>query len=261
MSNPKITVVTPTVREKGLALVEKALRGQTFRDFEWIIIAPHKVGVKINNSMRKHNLYRVCGYLDNSLSAPKKILMNEPEKNEGDIWSLNKAYNKAIGFASGELIISWQDWTFTKSETLENFWQHFKDDPKAIVSAVGNKYESDSWDVMTWKDPRERDDLGSYYECNFPDIEGNLAAIPKEALYRVGGFSNSMDKLFGMDFYNVIHRLAKTGEYKFYLDQSIKSYSLEHGRLHGKKWDEMNWLKDGKYNEFAREQPIKLDCL
>lgn len=211
----KITVITPTVRLEGLALVEKALKRQTFRDFEWLIVSHADPVMNMD--------YRW-------LSEPRMVSM--------DVWTLNKAYNKAIRKAKGELVISWQDYTYAKPDTLERFWTHYAREPKTLVSAVGNKYSDETWTVMTWKDPRERDDQGSMYPCYFNDIEWNLCSVPKQALYAVGGFDEELDKFFGMDGYSVLDRLNMLGGWDFKLDQSIKSYSLEHGRP--LDWEEKN---------------------
>lgn len=245
MSNSSISIITPSVRHEGLSLVKKALAQQGLQYFEWIIGSPEMPPVEIMEDPVGQGIFWV----------------KDPPKNKGDVWTLNKSYNAMLRKARGDLIVSWQDWTYAKLDTLQMFWQHFLDEPKTLVSAVGNKYEDETWSIMTWKDPRIRDDMGSYYSCYFPDIEGNLASVPREAFYRVGGADEAMDVRYGMDFYNIVHRLAKTEEYDFKLDQSIKSYSLEHGRLNGKKWDELNWLTNGRYDEYARTQPIKLDYL
>lgn len=204
-----ISVITPTVRLEGLKLVEKALNRQTFRDFEWII--------------------------------------QQPEGKTEGVWSLNKDYNKAIRKSKGKLIVSWQDWTYAKPDTLEKFWFHYQNEPNTLITAVGNKYSDESWTVKTWQDPRERQDQGTFYPCYFNDIEFNLCSIPKEALYSVGGFDESMDIFYGMDGFSVVDRLNLLGGYDFKIDQTIKSFSLEHGRLNP-KWDELNWLGD-RYNK------------
>lgn len=220
-----ISVITPTVRPEGLKLVEKALMRQTYTDFEWLICAPKKL----------------TGLVDENTTM-EYTFVQEPVKQTGDVWSLNKAYNKLISVAKGQLIVSWQDFTYAKPDTLEKFWFHFTKEPKTLVTAVGNKYEDDTWKVMTWKDPRERDDQGTYYQCYSSDIEWNLASVPKEAILAVGGFDVSLDKKYGMDAYSVNDRIDLIGGYDFKIDQTIKSYSLEHGRLNGKEWDKNNWL-------------------
>lgn len=208
----KISVTCPSVRPEGLELVEKALDRQTFRDFDWVI-----------NSKRY----------------------------EGGYWGLNRAYNDLIRDAKGELIVSWQDYTFANPHTLETFWFHYQDEPKTLVSAVGNKYKDATFVAKVWQDPRERIDQGTYYECYPWDIEANLCSIPKQAILDVGGFDEQMDfEGYGFDARGVFERIDMLGKYKFKIDQSIKSYSLEHGRPDG--WDEHNML--GKWTDYKSKQ-------
>jgi len=221
----QISVITPSVRPEGLKLVEKALRRQTFKDFEWIIVS---------------------SFLPVTLLEVRWL--EEPEKKKDDLWVLNKAYNTAIQEARSDLIVSWQDYTYAKPDTLEKFWFHYQQDPKKLITAVGNKYSDETFTVQTWKDPRERDDQGTFYPCYWNDIEWNLCSVPKQAVLDVGGFDEEMDKYYGLDGFNVLNRIQDVGGYDFWLDQTIKSYSLEHGRLAGEKWDELNWMKDNRYN-------------
>ena len=205
----KITVITPTVRPEGLNLVQKALEQQEFTNFDWIVCStenPHTWATWIPN----------------------------PKKNEGDYWAIYKAYNAMIRQADSELIVSWQDFTYAKPDTLERLWFHYQNDPKSIVGAVGNKYQNDKWLVKTWQDPREKG--FDFHEVLPQEVEYNLCSFPREAVYAAGGFDESLDQyssVCGLDF---SMRLAIIGGYKFFLDQSIKSYSTEHGRL--KDWEE-----------------------
>lgn len=225
--NIKISVITPTVRPEGLELVRKALKRQTIKEFEWLIISPWP--------------------FDN----PKESTwIQDPQIKEGNYWSLNMAMNKAIAKAKGELIVSWQDYTYAKPDALEKFWFHYQQEPKTLVSGVGNKYMDDMWIAKTWQDPRERDDQGTYYPCYPSDIEYNFCAVPKAALYAVGGYDESLDKYAGMDGYSVSDRLGILGGWDFKLDQTNKSYSLEHGRL--PEWDKCNAL-GAIYNEKRKE--------
>lgn len=218
---PEITVITPSVRHDGLDLVQKALNRQTFKKFEWIIVSPSKPP-------------HVCKFVQ------------DPGKSVGDYWSVYKAYNRAVEASSSDLIVSWQDFTFADPDALGKFWVHYKNEPKTLVTAVGNKYKDETFMAQTWKDPRERDDLGSFYQCYPNDIEWNLCSVPKEAIYSVGGFDEYMDKYSSLCGLDVLQRLDKLGGYDFKIDQSIKSYSTEHGRLPG--WEENSPFK-GAYDK------------
>jgi hypothetical protein len=217
-------VITPTIRLSGIRLIEKALKRQTFTDFEWIIGAP--------------------------FSTEIKATWVKDDFQDG-YWSLNRIYNSMIRKAKGELIVSWQDFTSANPDCLEKFWTDYQE-TKGIIGAVGNKYKDETWVEKVWQDPRERNDQGTFYICTPQDIEGNLAAYPRKALYDIGGFDEGADFLYyGMDCFGVNERLDKFG-YVTYLDQTIKSYSISHGRPKG--WDEHNGL-NGDY------QAHKLDLI
>lgn len=215
-----ISVITPSVRKKGLSIVKKALDRQTFRDFEWII---------------------------------------NDKRYKGGYWGLNRAYNDLIGNAKGKLLVSWQDYTYADPDTLWKLWNHYQANKHLLVSAVGNKYTDETWMVKTWQDPRERDDIGSFYECYPWDIEANLCSIPKDAMYKVGGFDEKMDFIgFGFDARGVFERLDLMDGYQFFLDQTIKSYSLPHDRPEG--WDDNNmlnlWLNYKKEQVDKKRYPV-----
>ena len=205
-----ISVISPSIRPEGLKLVEKALKRQTHTDYEWLT--------------------------DTS-----------PEKDEGDYWGVYKAYNRLLKRAKGDLVVSWQDYTYADPMALEKFWFHFTQEPKTIVGAVGNKYTDDTFTVLTWQDPREQG--LSYQEAPWMSIELNLAAFPMEAFKSVGGFDEYLDKYSSLCGLDVLDRLHLLGGWKFKIDQNIKTYSLEHGRL--PLWDEYTPF-NGAYAERRR---------
>lgn len=217
----KISVLSPTFREpEAIELVDRALRNQDIKEeVEWLIGSPKKIETKYPSIWVEDNF-------------------------TGGFINVCRIYNKMLKQASGNLIISWQDYTFSKYDTLSRFWFHYQNEPNTIVTAVGNKYEKvlPELGAMIWKDPREKGlDYPSYYECNFNDIEGNLCACSKEAFYDVGGFDEYLEQLgYGLDWFSLCERLLFLGKYKFKIDQSIKSYSLPHPRR--KDWDEFNLI-------------------
>ena len=229
MVNQKISILTPTIREDGVQIVKKSLSRQTSKDFEWL------VGSYFNPKIGKSGRWIKDDF-------------------KGGYWSLNRIYNKLIKEAKGDLIVSWQDFTYADPEAIEKFAFHHKNEPKTIVTGVGNKYSNQSWAVKTWQDPRERTDQGSFYGCYFNDIEGNFCSCPKEVLLKIGGFDEKLDFLgFGMDWYGVFERIKDFGGYDFKIDQSNKSYSLGHPRVGGEKRWEHNNLIHGGYIKRKKE--------
>jgi hypothetical protein len=223
-----ISVITPTVRPLGLKIVADCLARQTFKDFEWVIVAPRGILSK--------ELF--------STFPPLKVRVVETPGKGDAYWSLNRDYNAAIRRSRGSLIVSWQDYTWADDDALEKFSTLFKTYPHALVSGVGDKYSDQEKSETLWRDPRRTTEYGTFYPCNFSDIEWNFCSIPRNALLEVGGFDEALDFLgFGMDAYSVNHRIAMTGAYDTYLAQDIESYSLAHGRPFG--WEENNLIHGG----------------
>jgi len=220
-----LSILTPSNRNlKGLQVVEKALKRQRV-SFEWIIGSPEKPQLDLDF-----------------------IWVQDPPKNEGDVWVFNKLMNQMVRKASHDLIVSIQDYTDFAPDALEKFIFHYNNNNKSAVSGVGNKYTDNYYFNKVWQDPRERDDQGTFYETSFDNWEGNFASIPKSAIQEVGGFDEELDKHFGMDWYSVNHRIEALGAATFYLDQTNKSYSLTHDRYKG--WEENNAIH-GPFQERA----------
>lgn len=239
MSTPKISILTPTIRHEGLILVEKALKRQTISPnyFEWVIGSPTE---------------------PTNLTLPY-VWVKDPKKLKNDYWTIYKSYNQMLRQAKGTLITTFQDYTYTKPDTLERFWNHYLAEPKTIVGAVGNKYTDDTWTVMSWKDPREHNNYGegAYYQCNYNDIELNLSSFPRQSFFDVGGFDESLDAYSSACGIDVLARLNLVGGWDFKLDQSLKSFSLEHGRL--PNWEENNPFNNGVWIEKLKQyqnQPV-----
>lgn len=219
-----VSVITPTIRNEGLETVQKALRRQTV-DYEWIVCSPDKPDLKGRYEWLQDDF-------------------------EGGLWTLNRAYNKAIKYAGYGLIVSIQDFTYFNPDTLERFINHYELNPNAIISGVGNKYDSVPDGQLLWKDPRETGQ--GFRRVPFNEIEFNFCSIPKHLLYKVGGFDEDMDfKFFGMDAYDVLRRLSNIGHTEFYIDENIKSYSLTHGRV--KDWEDKNGIH-GPYEEHYKQR-------
>lgn len=214
----KITVVTPSIRKKGVEVVRRCLNQQTFFDWEWLVCSPY--------------------------APPKEaIWIPEPKKRKGDYYNLNKCWNLMFKRAKGELVISIVDLIWFPPDTLERFWFHYFSAPKVCVGAIGHQYKKmvdGKPDLMTWRDPRVRNDFGSFYEINPNDLELCVASIPMQAIKDVGGVDETFDKYAALSEKEMCARMDKLG-YSFWIDQSIEYRALKHPRL------TRNW--DQKYNE------------
>lgn len=219
-----ISVIIPTVRD--IILNERCLKRQTYDNFETIVVRPEG-------------------------------------KKEGYFYSLNADYNRGIRQARGELIVSYQDMIEILPDTLERFWTHYKNNPKACVGAVGDQYSSLNPPIKVWADPRKTTKFGTFYECYPVDIEFTLCAIPRQAFLDVGGFDEEYDRGAAVGEKELMHRIDKA-EYKSFLDQSIEYKAIKHPRL-TQDWDHYYAVAQSMFQrhmqEILRGDRLKLDFL
>lgn len=231
---PRVSIITPSVREKGLDLIRESLLEQSFTDWEWIVCSPFEV--------------------EDAIWIPDNFA--------GGYWSLNRAYNALFRKAQGDIIITWQDFIWLPSDAIQKMVDSVER-TWGVVSGVGDQYERLNEDtgkpeVKIWHDPRKTDKYGSFYECNTNDVEWNFAGFPREAVFEVGGMDEHLDFLgFGGDQLQIMERINDAG-YKTYLDQTNESYTLRHGRddFGGQEqWDKNHVIFNGKYD--ARKKELK----
>lgn len=210
-----ISVITPTVRPKGLSTVEKSLNKQTV-PFEWIVVSPDKYHKEIK--------------------VKPDLLLSDPPKEEGDFWTLCKGWNKAYAHSKGELIINIQDHISFPKNTLERFWKRYVQNPRALVTAVGDHYKGGK---KVWDDPRKRMDQGYFYRIDNPDMEMSMCSIPRRAIWECGGIDEEYDKGPGVQEKEMCLRLEVLG-WEMWIDQTIEYKAEEHGRL-TEDWDDKYW--------------------
>jgi len=211
---PKISIITPSVRLEFLDIVQKCLARQTFDDWEWIVVSPFE-------------------YKTHAIWVP------DPAIREGDYYRLNGAWNAAFRKAKGELVVSIVDGLWFPPDTLERFWDHYEDNPKACVTTIGHQYDTVVYDKpenMVWRDPRAREDQGSFYEVPESEMELCVASFPMQAVIDVGGVDEEYDKGAACSEKEMMLRMYTAG-YKLYIDQTIEYRAIQHPRI-SKEWDE-----------------------
>lgn len=212
-----ISCITPSVRPELLEIVDKCLKRQTHKDFEWIV---------------------------DSSSV----------KNEGDFYGLNKALNNLFRKSKGDLIVMITDGIWFEPDLLERLWAHYQANPVSCISCVGNQYDqvlNGKPEHMVWQDPRKRMDQGSFYEVEPTEMELCIGSFPRRAVYDVGGIDEEYDKGAALSEKEMFIRIQRMG-YKLYIDQSLEYRAIKHDRL-SKDWDEKYKIAVELYTKHIKE--------
>jgi len=249
-TNPiSISIITPTVRPELLPIVAKCLEWQTETDWEWIVVAPQNLFLKIDRQIGHEFYYE---------------FVPEPPKKEGDFYGLNKAWNAGLKKAQGELFVSIVDGLWFPPETLERLWNHYEADPLSCIGLVGDQYskiENGKPENKVWIDPRKR--INTFYEISPVDLELCIASLPIEGVKDVGGFDETFDKFPAWGEKELACRMNKAG-YKCFLDQSIEYRAIYHPRLNeewDKKYPESVAYFQKCYKDIQEGKRLKLEYL
>jgi len=120
---PKVSVITPTIRTRGLEILEKCLREQTFQDFEWLIEPNvHKSQPDLNaalNRMIKRSRGEIIVFLQDFIKIPKD-----------GIEQFVKALEKEKAFYTAP-VNKTEDETFTLP-VMEYDWRQFRKDKQRL---------------------------------------------------------------------------------------------------------------------------------
>lgn len=124
---PKISVLTPSIRPKGLAVTQHTLAAQTFKDFEWLV----EIGI--------------------------------PERGH----DLNAAYNRMLRRAKGELVIFLQDYIKVEPDFLQKCWKFYKAYPNTFFTMpVGKVKEWGDEPVWDWRNSPDAKMMWTMWEID-----------------------------------------------------------------------------------------------
>jgi len=206
----KVSVIFVTKRNGAIKYLYEQLHKQTFKDFE-IIIA--------NDSDDKGGF------------KPR-------QKEDGDVWNINKAYNDCLDKAKGDLLVFLQDFIWIPANGIERFVTLNK-----VVTGCGHKYEKDLKKIVEIDDRA----LGNKVveECHWSQWELNWASCPREQMIR---FDEEMDKNYGAEDKYIAMNLYKNGN-NIYIDKfnECKGFSQEICGGRPKDWEEKHFNKTNKW--------------
>lgn len=177
-----ISVITPSIRPKGLAITQACLAKQSLKDFEWLT----------------------------EISIPEKG------------HDLNASYNRMLRRAKGELVVSLQDYIRIPENGLELFWEAYQNNKDTFFTAPVGKtidWVNVKWDWRTSNAGR----------MDWTMWEADWASAPLEALKKIGGFDEELDKYWSFDNVNVGLRAEMAG-YKFDCLHENKAVAYDHDK-------------------------------
>lgn len=222
----KVTILNVTNKPGGMDVLRDNLDKQTYHDFELVIV----------DGLYDWRKKEVESYFSHSKYSVQHI--KEPMKHHKDVWTLNKSYNEGLRRASGELVISLQDYIWIKGTGIEQFVDLYEEyGPEVAISGIGHKAEYPNraddiegkisiWNSIFVEVPTgiSEADHRMSQDKQVEDIphslfELNWAAFPLQGLKYIGGFDESYDQGYSCDNFNLSFRLSLLG-YKFLLDRS-----------------------------------------
>ncbi|MHA1303084.1 MAG: glycosyltransferase [Candidatus Heimdallarchaeaceae archaeon] len=223
-SNPKVSVITPTIRTGWWRIMAENLSQQTYKNFEWIIVddfgkdrrlISEKYAKEYNLNIKYLRGDKVTRYYKRKLG-------------------LVRANNKAWQNASGELLVWLQDFIIIPKNGLEMLVDLHRHNTDALLAPVDIYYnskktnlknEEDWWDgkknIITkenWRNIRVKNQ-GIRETDNPFDFETNYGAIPKKILDKLNGFWEFMDDGLGYDNTEIAMRAIKLG-YRIIIDDT-----------------------------------------
>ena len=202
MSKILISIICPSIRPEGLKIVQECLERQTMPTGSFELLT--EIGLVRN------------GY------------------------DLNAAWNRMVKRARGELLVCYQDYIRILDDGLERFWKAYQEHPNTLFTApVGKVKDWKDKPMWDWRAYKQRPEQTDYTDCLWRTCEEDWGAIPKKAIYDIGGFDEELDKWWSMDNVSVGMRAEAKG-YKFLCVFTNPAVAWDHD-VHIKNPFRPNW--------------------
>ena len=146
------------------------------------------------------------------------------EEGDGKVHDLNAAFNRMLRKAKGELIVFMEDYTRATTNGLIKFWEAYNKEPNTFFTAPLGKtldWVKINWDWRAYADATD---------IEYKSWEIDWGAAPREALFKVGGFDEELDKYWSGDNVSVALRASRAG-YQFKNLFDNPAVALDHDRL------------------------------
>lgn len=237
LTQPLVTVVTPTIREGWWNIMARAFQAQTYKNFEWLIVDDHAEDrteiAKEYAEEYELNIRYIRG--DKALGTYKKK------------HGLARANNIALRESKGEILVWVQDFIIVPETGLESIVDLYRHNPDALIAPVDqywfskepNKENKEDWwdsslhvvDRFSWRNIRLQ--FKGVRETDNPmDFELNYGAMPKSILTHLNGWYEMFDEGLGYDNTDIAYRALKAG-YRILIDDTNVATCLDFGSAAG----------------------------
>jgi glycosyltransferase involved in cell wall biosynthesis len=233
VKQPKVSIITPTIREGFFRIMSENIASQTYKNIEWLIIDDYATDRRaIAEKYAKE--YK----LDIRYFRGEKV---------------TKFYNRRCGLvaannigwknAKGELLVWLQDFILMPESGIEQLVTVYNHNPDAMIAPVDIYYDctpaktenkedwwpdvANDWDgdrnqkvlaKETWRNVRVKNQ-GIRESENPTEWEANYGAVPKHILDKLNGWWTFMDDGLGYDNLEMAYRAMKLG-YRLIIDDT-----------------------------------------
>jgi glycosyltransferase involved in cell wall biosynthesis len=227
ISTPKVSVITPSIREGWWRIMSENLSNQTYKNIEWLIVDDYPTD--------RHN---IAEKMAQKYGLDIKYLRGNKTRRCG----LVAANNIGWKASTGELLVWLQDFILIPDNGIEQLVTLYQHNPDALLAPVDIYYDcvpadmknkEDWWDkqakgvtasqvvVLTnesWRNSRVKNQGIRESENPF-DWEANYGAVPKKILDELNGWWEFMDDGLGYDNTELAFRALKAG-YRIIIDDT-----------------------------------------
>jgi hypothetical protein len=192
---PRVSVLTASARPDGLPMVARCLHRQTEPDYEWLLCLPEAEAAKVK------------------IADPRVRVMADPPRRPGDFYRLNGAWNRLVAAARSDLLVFAVDWIWFGPDALERFAGSHREDPAAMISALGHHYRKVLGDrpEVLWNYDGRAAQVGDDGAMPAEWMELSFASLPRPKVLEVGGFDEAYDRGAGCSEKELALRLERAG--------------------------------------------------
>ena len=216
LGQPKVSVVTITIREGWWNTMAENIANQTYKVHEWIILDDHE---EDRSEIAKK-------YADKYGINIKYIRGDKVLGKYKRRCGLVRANNKAWKNVEGELVVWLQDFIYMPDRGIEMLVDVYRHNPNALIAPVDiyyyaketNKKNKEDWwngdlgilEKESWRNIRLKH-VGLRKTDNPLDFEMNYSATPKHIIDKLNGWWEFFDDGLGFDNTEIADRALEMG--------------------------------------------------